>query len=79
MLAYVLGSERATGPGHGSGSTESLGPNRSLPEGYHDCWDDLAKRWAALFVAKNFVEAMLLLANAVSIVNLGFLLRQPSW
>ena len=26
---------------------QNLGPNRSLPEGYHDRWDDLAKRWVA--------------------------------
>ena len=48
---------------------QNLGPNRSLPEGYHDRWDACAKRWVALFVAKNFVEAMLLLANAVTIVG----------
>ncbi len=72
------GHNALPGPRYGFGST-SLGPNRSRGSGITFVGMIWRNAGWPCFVAKHLVEAMLLLADAVMVVNLGFLPRQPSW
>ena len=58
---------------------QNLGPNRSLPEGYHDRWDAFAKRWVALFGKELCGSNAAACKRSDDRRPLGFLLRQPSW